>query len=227
MSAVPASSADSLLEPGSFPVSASNTLADLLHELGDVPLARIRRNPYPGTATVKDVERIQAEEKRYFELVDGVLVEKAMGYRESVLAMVFIWHFQNYSRSHRRGMIAGPDGLLQLIPKLVRGPDASFTFRDSVEGGKVPTAPVPLLVPDVVVEVMSPSNTRREMERKLGEYLSAGVRLIWYVYPEERVVDIYAASPTPRRLTAADTLDGGDVLPGFTLKLAELFAEVD
>ena len=76
-------------------------------------------------------------------------------------------------------------------------------------------------------EVMSISNTRREMQRKLGEYLSAGVRLIWYVYPEERVVDAYAGSPTAHRLTTADTLDGGDVLPGFTLKLAELFAELD
>lgn len=207
--------------------SVSDTLADLLHELGDVPLSRVRRYPYPGTATVQDVERIQAEEKRYCELVDGVLVEKAIGYRESILAVVFTWHFQNYSRSHRRGLVAGADGLLQLIPKLVRGPDAAFTFRDNVEGGKVPSAPVPLLVPDVVVEVMSPSNTHREMERKLGEYLSAGVRLIWYVYPEERVVDVYARPPTPHRLTAADTLDGGDVLPGFTLNLAELFAELD
>ena len=123
--------------------------------------------------------------------------------------------------------MAGADGLLQLIPKLVRGPDAAFTFRTNVEGGKAPSAPVPLLVPDVVVEVMSISNTRREMQRKLGEYLSAGVRLIWYVYPEERVVDVYAGSQAGHRLTTADTLDGGDVLPGFTLKLAELFAELD
>ena len=150
-----------------------------------------------------------------------------MGYKESMLATVFIWHFQNYSRSHNRGLVAGADGLLQLIPNLVRGPDAAFTFRDGLEGGKVPTAPVPLLVPDVVVEVMSISNTRREMQRKLGEYLSAGVRLIWYVYPEERIIDAYAGSSTARRLTVADTLDGGDVLPGFALKLAELFAELD
>jgi len=210
-----------------FPTPVSGTLADLLHELGDVPLHRIRRYPYPGTATVQDVERIQAEEKRYFELVDGVLVEKAMGFRESLLASVFVTYFHLYSRSHGRGMIAGESGLVQLIPKLVRGPDASFTFRDRVEGGKVPKAPVPLLVPDVVVEVMSISNTRREMQRKLGEYLSAGVRLVWYVYPEERVVDVYAGSPAAHRLTATDTLDGGDVLPGFTLKLAELFAELD
>ena len=227
MSIASTSPTDSLLGEGCFPFSASNTLADLLHELGDVPLSRIRRFPSPGTATVKDVERIQAEEKRYFELVDGVLVEKAMGYKESMLALAFGEYFRVYSRTHKRGIVAGADGLLQLIPELVRGPDAAFTFRDRLVDGKIPGAQVPLLVPDVVVEVMSPSNTRREMERKLGEYLSAGVRLIWYVYPEERVVDVYAASPTPRRLTSADILDGGDVLPGFTLKLAELFSELD
>lgn len=218
---------DEYLAEMPLPSSVPDTLADLLHELGDVPLSRIRRYPYPGTATVKDVERIQAEEKRYFELVDGVLVEKAMGYKESLLASVFIEYFRLYSRSHGRGLVAGESGLVQLIPKLVRGPDASFIFRANVDGGKVPSAPVPLLVPDVVVEVMSISNTRREMQRKLGEYLSAGVRLIWYVYPEERAIDVYAGSQTAHRLTVVDTLDGSDVLPGFTLKLAELFAELD
>ena len=210
-----------------LPSFVSDTLADLLHELGDVPPSRIRRYPYPGTATVQDVERIQAEEKRYFELVDGVLVERATGYRGAVLAAVFTEYLRAYSRSHKRGLVAGASGLVQLIPERVRGPNVSFTFRDSLEGGKIPSAPVPLLVPDVVVEVMSISNTRREMQRKLGEYLSAGVRLIWYVYPEERVVDVYAGSPIAHRLTTADTLDGGDVLPGFTLKLAEQFAELD
>jgi Uma2 family endonuclease len=210
-----------------LPSPAHDSLADLLHELGDVPAYRVRRFPYPGTATVADVERIQAEEGRLFELVDGVLVEKAMGFKESSLALVFAEYFRVYSRTTKAGVVAGADGLLQLIPKLVRGPDVSFTFRDRLEGGRMPAAPIPLLVPDVVVEVMSKSNTRREMERKLGEYLSAGVRLIWYVYPEERVVDVYAGTSDARQLTAADVLDGGEVLPGFTLNLAELFAELD
>ncbi len=209
-----------------LPSAVSDTLADLLYELGDVPPSRIRRYPYPGTATVKDVERIQAEEKRYFELVDGVLVEKAIGFRESVLGAALGAYLSSYSQTYKRALVAGAGGLIQLVPDLVRGPSVSFTYRDKV-GGKVPKDPIPLLMPDVVVEIIRQANTRREMQRKLGEYLSAGVRLIWYVYPEERVIDVYAGSPAAHRLTTADTLDGGDVLPGFTLKLAELFAELD
>lgn len=210
-----------------FPSSNHDSLAELLHELGDVAASRIRRYPPPGTATVEDVERIQAQEGRLFELVDGVLVEKAMGYRESVLGMAIGYFLKGYVLHSRLGFVAGEAGLVQLIPKLVRGPDVSVILASRLPGGKLPTEAVPLLVPDIVVEVMSKSNTRREMERKLGEYLSAGVRLVWYVYPDERIVDVYAGSTDARRLTAADVLDGGEVLPGFTLKLAELFAELE
>ena len=210
-----------------LPVPAQDSLAELLHELGDVAAYRIRRYPPPGTATVEDVERIQAQEGRLFELVDGVLVEKAMGYRECVLGMAIGSYLRAFVLSAKLGFVAGEAGLVQLIPKLVRGPDVSVILASRLPGGKLPAEAVPLLVPDIVVEVMSQSNTLREMERKLGEYLSAGVRLIWYVYPEERVVDVYAGTSDARRLTAADLLDGGEVLPGFTLKLAELFAELD
>jgi Uma2 family endonuclease len=204
-----------------------DSLAELLRELGDVPAHRVRRYPYPGTATVDDVERIQTEEGRLFELVDGVLVEKAMGFRESVLGMAIGSYLRAFMMSAKLGFVAGEAGLVQLIPKLVRGPDVSVILASRLPGGKLPGAAVPLLVPDIVVEVLSVSNTRREMDRKLGEYLTAGVRLVWYVYPEERIIDVYAGSPDSCRLTAADVLDGGEVLPGFMLNLAELFAELD
>jgi Uma2 family endonuclease len=79
--------------------------------------------------------------------------------------------------------------------------------------------------PDLAVEVVSKGNTRQEMARKLTDYFSAGVRLVWYVYPAACEVQVYEAPDKCVMLTAQDTLDGGTVLPGFRLSLSTLFAQ--
>ena len=83
-------------------------------------------------------------------------------------------------------------------------------------------------MPDLVVEVLSKSNTPKEMNRKLGEYFRAGVRLVWYVDPSKRTVRV-SAGDRPLDLLDATTslLDGGDVLPGFTLSIRDWFAEAE
>ena len=99
----------------------------------------------------------------------------------------------------------------------------SFISWERVPGGEVPQEPVPLLVPDLAVEVISRSNTPKEMAEKLREYFEKGVRLVWYVRPRSRVVDVYTAPDHFTRLTASMRLDGGDVLPGFSVQVGELF----
>jgi Uma2 family endonuclease len=89
----------------------------------------------------------------------------------------------------------------------------------------VPRQPIPELVPDLAVEVLSEGNTRREMEQKLREYFSAGVRLVWYVDPVLQEVHVYTAPNQREVLTADHILRGGEVLPGFTLPVRQLFAE--
>jgi Uma2 family endonuclease len=79
----------------------------------------------------------------------------------------------------------------------------------------------------LAVEVLSLSNTAGEMARKRDEYFRAGVRLVWEIDPRARTVRAYTAADQFRDLTAADTLSGDPVLPGFTLPLADLFAELD
>ena len=81
------------------------------------------------------------------------------------------------------------------------------------------------MAPDLAVEVISRGNTREEMERKLLDYFAAGVRLVWYVYPVMREVRVYTMPEAYVTLGGQDTLDGGDVLPGFQLPLATLFAQ--
>src|SRR5690348_18167313 len=98
-------------------------LADLQRRLGDVPLNRLRFRPAPGTATVADVDRIRETEGAICELIDGVLVEKAVGYSESTLAAYLIMVVGPYVLQHDLGFISGADGMVQLIPDLVRIPD--------------------------------------------------------------------------------------------------------
>ena len=86
---------------------------------------------------------------------------------------------------------------------------------------------IPDLYPDLAVEVLSESNTPEEMERKLREYFLAGVRLVWMIDPRKRAAEIYTTPDAPSgTLDESQALDGGKVLPGFTLPLAELFARL-
>jgi Uma2 family endonuclease len=106
---------------------------------------------------------------------------------------------------------------------LVRIPDVAFVSWNRIPNGQFPEKPIPDLVPDLAVEVISPSNTRKEMEEKLEEYFEKGVRLVWFVRPRARVVDVYTSADQFARLTASATLDGGDVLPGFSIVVGDLF----
>src|SRR4051794_12253373 len=96
------------------------TMADLLERLGGISPHRVRMSPLPGTATEKDVIEIEAKENRLFELVEGVLVEKPMGYRESMLAIAIASALQAFAVPRRLGIITGPDGMVRLFPGLLR-----------------------------------------------------------------------------------------------------------
>ncbi|MFN4261694.1 MAG: Uma2 family endonuclease, partial [Gemmataceae bacterium] len=165
--------------------------------------------------------------KNLYELVDGALVEKAMGFRESLLACFLIEVLGNYARTHQRGLVSGEGGIMRLFPNLVRIPDVAFVSWERLPGGRVPTDPVPDLVPDLAVEVLSAGNTPAEMARKRREYFAAGVRVVWIVDPNARTVAVYSEPERFVTLDESANLEGGEVLPGFTLSLRDLFAELD
>lgn len=212
---------------GPSPTAAPiNTLADLMDRLGGVPLDRVRFRPFPGTAVEEDVLKSD-EQGLLCELVDGVLVEKAMGLRESILACFLIEILGPFVRQRNLGLVTGEQGALRLFPGLVRIPDVAFVSWDRAPNRRVPNEPIPRLSPDLAVEVLSQSNTPGEMARKRHEYFSAGVRVVWLADPKGRTVDVYTSETQFTRLTVADTLDGGPVLPGFQLRLQDWFAELD
>jgi Uma2 family endonuclease len=200
-------------------------VADLLAELGDIPADRVRMNPPPGTATFEQLVEINEHVKPTCEWVDGTLVEKPMGQRESVLTFMIIGELYLYVKKHNPGMFLGPDGLLRILPDVARAPDVSFIPWASLPGEKHPprSEKVPALVPELAIEVLSKSNTAREMERKRSEYFQAGVKLLWEIDPVSRTATVYTDVDRSTPIPPDGALDGGAVLPGFELKLQDLF----
>jgi Uma2 family endonuclease len=200
------------------------TLAHLVERLGSIPLERISAVPAPGTATEQDVFTRPGGEKRLHELADGILVEKPMGYYESILALVLARAIAEFLDAHNLGVVMGPDATLRLAPGLVRLPDISFVSWDRFPGGLLPEEPVPDLVPDLAVEVLRRGNTHAEMDRKVREYFAAGTRLVWLFDHERRTARVYDAVDRYEDLDESGVLDGRDVLPGFRLAVADWLA---
>jgi Uma2 family endonuclease len=203
------------------------TLADLADRFGPMPLHRICFDPFPGTAVEQDVLDFQERENRLFELVDGILVEKAMGFPESILAIVLATEIRKYLAGKQLGTVAGPDGMMRLAAGLVRLPDVAFISWDRFPNRQIQPTPIPDLAPDLAIEILSPSNTAAEMRQKLHDYFTAGCQLVWYVDPDTRTATVYTAPDQSIVLDESQALDGGAVLPGFLFALRELFAELD
>ncbi len=208
-------------------VSEAPSLADLLEELGGIAPSRIRIRPPLGTATEQDVIDIHDRENRLFELVDGVLVEKVMGFYEGRSAAVLIFFLETFVSDNKLGITAGADGMMRLSSGLVRIPDVSFISWDRLPGRRVPRVPIPRLAPNLAVEVLSAGNTRAEMDRKLHEYFAAGAELVWYIDPDTRTAQVWTSLENSVTIDEGGTLDGGTVLPGFQLRLHDYFARIN
>ena len=204
------------------------TLADFIDRLGGISPSRVRFHPLPGTATEADLLKVIAKRSgRIYELVDGTLVEKVMGYRESFLAGTLLMLLRRHVDPQNLGLVSGADGMMRLHGGLLRIPDVAFASWDRIPGRKVPVEPIPDLVPDLAIEVLSEGNTPAEMARKCREYFAAGVRLVWLIDPATRTAVVHLSPEESSHYDAEGTLDGGDVLPGLSVPLGPLFAELD
>jgi Uma2 family endonuclease len=211
--------------PVAFPTNW--TMADLQAYLGDVSASRIRLFPAPGTATEEDALRLEDREDRLCELVDGVLVEKAMSFYESIIAMQLGYLLVAYLEKNNIGVVTGADGQIRLHPTKMRIPDVALIRWDRFPGNTLPKDRVCKVAPDLAVEVFSKGNTPREMELKLGEYFEAGVRLVWYIDPSSRTARIFTARDQSTTIDENGKLEGGEVLPGFQVRLGELFERAE
>jgi Uma2 family endonuclease len=200
------------------------TVADLATAIGGIPLSRVCFSPVPGTATQEDLIRLNDDEGHHYELIHGTLVEKALGSWEGFLATWIATQFHIYLMSNEIGAAFGDNVPLVFSPQLVYIPDAGFISASRLSAGKPPEErPLLEMVPNLAVEVISVSNTRREMERKLESYFSCGVEEVWYVYPKLLQVYQFVAGQEPRILGMDGALIS-DLLPGFSLAVKTLFS---
>src|SRR5262249_21760666 len=127
---------------------------------------------------------------------------------------------------HDLGDVGGADATMRLMPGLVRVPDVSFVGWEKLPGRQRPTEPVPDLVPDLAIEVLSEGNTRGELRRKLKDYFLSGVRVVWFLAPRRRTVGVFTAPDSSVAYSEDQVLDGGAVLPGLALAVRDVFARV-
>jgi Uma2 family endonuclease len=203
---------------------ALENAAELVKRLDDIPLSRVRLRPVPGTATEKDVIQAMERSGRLCELVDGILVEKPMGFYEARLGAVILYYIELFLDKVDLGLTFPADAIIRLMPGIVRFPDISFYSWQHFPNKVLPEGAILNIVPDLAVEVLSRSNTKKEMARKRKEYFVGGCQLVWEINPVRKTVRVYTAPHQSKLIRETGTLDGGDVLPGFKLSVARLFA---
>ncbi len=165
------------------------------------------------------------EDKRY-ELDEGVLIEMApTGDIHGAVVAQVTYLIMAYVRPHDLGKVSGAETGYRLStnPDVVRAPDVGLIIKARL---KPMTGKYHETAPDLAVEVVSPGDTARQMRRKVDQYLEYGTRLVWVIYPEDRLIDVYQLGHDPRPLKISDTLDGGDVLPGLSLPVRQVFEQL-
>src|SRR5262245_44432863 len=174
--------------------------------------------------TITADELLRMPDGDRFELVDGELVERDMGTLAGWISNQVGALFGGYAKQY--GGVAFGEGAWYRCyeddSERVRKPDASYIRSERLPGDEIPEGYI-TIPPDVAVEVISPSDTYRDVEAKVAEYLDAGVPLVWLINPDNRSVRVFRAGQRVVQLRASDELTGDDVLPGFRCPVAELF----
>jgi Uma2 family endonuclease len=178
----------------------------------------------PPTSTAPPVD-----EHALYEVVDGRRVElPPMGAAENLIASTLTQLLGHFARTNGLGRVAA-ETLFPVSPAHdpQRRPDVAFvSYGRWPRGRPVPSTNAWDVVPDLAIEVVSPSNTANEILAKIREYFQAGVQRVWVVYPSERLVYAYDSPTSNRVLKETDDLEGEAVLPGFRLPVTDLFQDV-
>lgn len=159
-----------------------------------------------------------------YELIGGQLLERNVSSESSMIALIINARLLAYVLANKLGWMLQSDGGLQVFrdtPLKVRFADGVFISKN-----RMPDRPGDghlRIAPDLVVEVVSPNDVAADVETKVDEYLHAGVRLIWVVYPETRAVNVFRPGGSDSRITADGILSGEDVVPGFSMPVADIF----
>jgi Uma2 family endonuclease len=172
-----------------------------------------------------EIARLPENEDKRLALIDGEIIEMASSsQKNAVIAARTIYFLNAFVIPRDLGYATGADGGFTLDEHNARQPDVGFISKarhPELDGVEFPIAP------DLAVEVISSSESSKDVLKKVTRYIQAGTRLVWTVYPEDKTIYVWKASAegglNAQSLKGDDLLDGGDVLPGFSLKVSEIF----
>ncbi|HXE54082.1 MAG TPA: Uma2 family endonuclease [Tepidisphaeraceae bacterium] len=178
----------------------------------------------PVRTTPLDVERASKAEGKRFELVRGELKEKAVGFWALFIAVRIAERLN--AHFYPNVGAAAVEVMIYCFARADHGrrPDVVFVRNDRFPDRRIPDGDI-RIVPDLVVEVLSPANSGIDVEDKLDEYLGAGISMVWIVNPDRRTIRIYRGDGTTRLFRAGETMENEPALPGFRLPVADVFPE--
>ncbi|NJM00262.1 MAG: Uma2 family endonuclease [Synechococcaceae cyanobacterium SM2_3_2] len=161
-----------------------------------------------------------------YEVVNGELVVMGTaGARHGYYVALMSFFLTAYAREQKAGIVFDSDTSFKMKSGNRRSPDCSFFSKERIKSiGGIPTGYIEGS-PDLAVEILSPGNTVEEIHGKIVEYFENGSRLVWIIHPDEQYVLVYHQPQPDQFKRPGDLLDGGDVIPGFTLDLADFFPE--
>ncbi|NJP12284.1 MAG: Uma2 family endonuclease [Leptolyngbyaceae cyanobacterium RU_5_1] len=163
-----------------------------------------------------------------YELVNGEVINIGnSGMEHGNIAAVLTFYLNGQIIPNKLGVLCDSSTAFTMKSGNKRSPDLSFVSKSRLKGVKRLPKGYFQGAPDLAVEVISPSNTFEEIHNKLVEYFESGCRLVWVINPDEQSVVVYRQPQPDKLLKITDTLDGEEIVPGFALPVAELFAELD
>jgi len=174
--------------------------------------------------TAEDLARMPDDDTIRIELDEGELITMPpAGEEHGFCGATILTFVSEHVRKYRLGRVYNSDTGFRLAATIVRAPDVAFVLKERV--AEIRQGVFANGAPDLAVEVFSPSDNVRQLMRKVKQYFAAGCHTVWIVYPERKEVNVLEASGTDRLLREGDTLTAPELLPGFSVPVAELFAD--
>jgi Uma2 family endonuclease len=172
--------------------------------------------------TADELEQMPDDDSVQIELDEGELITMPpAGEEHGNIEIEIGSELRNYVKKHKLGRVYSGDTGFRLSRDTVRAPDVAFVRKERVES--IRSQGFAKGAPDLAVEIFSPSDSVRQLKRKVKQYLAAGCHTVWVFYPKRKAVDVYEAPGAIRTLGEDEMLEAPELLPGFSVKVADLF----
>jgi Uma2 family endonuclease len=180
----------------------------------------------PPRSEITPEELLKMPDGGHYELVEGELKERNVSALSNLIALEISGILRNYCREHGLGWLFAADHGYRCFPwkpRQIRRADVGFIRKERYPWDQLSEDGYTTIPPDLAVEVVSPNDGASELAEKIQEYLRAGVRLVWVIYPETRSAMVIRADKSASWLEVGDELSGEDVIPGFRCPVGGLF----